>query len=297
MPEAECRTLHELITRYEFEPDMRDIYVEGSDDKTIIEGILAEHGVVGVAVFEISSVQVPTESGEDTGSRTKVVKLAGELAQAFRGKSLRVACVIDADFDHVTGAGESNAVLVKTDYANMEMYFFTSDVIEKLNRQILRESKLTDHMVDRFMWPMLRSLFIIRCVNIEPEWHLQPLDFRKLVSFERGRFGFDRDAYLERYLSRNSCLGRREEFLRQVDAVEFPSGLDRRCSIHGHDFLSLIRLMLNKLRGKSVFGSEEVVFDLLRGCADYASLAEEPMFAIILRRFGHSRKVGIDDDR
>ncbi len=286
MAEAERRSIHELVTRYEFEPGLKDIYVEGSDDKGILEGMLEEQGVEDVAVFEISSVQVPTESGEETGCRTKVVKLAGALARAFRDKELHVACVIDSDLDHATGARENNALLLRTDYANMEMYFFTSDVFEKLNKQCLRGTRLTDHMVNGFMVATLKSLFLIRCVNAKPEWHLEYLRFDKLVSFGRGRFGFDLDGYVGRYLSKNGCLARREEFSRQVKGVELPDGLDRRCFIHGHDFLSLLRRMLNKLRGRSVYGSEEVVFTLLRGCANYASLAEEPMFATILQRFG-----------
>jgi hypothetical protein len=297
MADAERRSIHELVTRYEFEPGLKDIYVEGSDDKAILEGILQEQQVDGVAVFEISSVELPTEPGEDTGCRTKVVKLARALTRAFRGKQLHVACVIDSDLDYVTGAGENNALLLRTDYASMEMYFFTSDVFEKLNKQGLRGRRLTDHMVNGFMASALTSLFLIRCVNAKREWQLEYLRFDKLVSFGRGRFGFDLDGYVERYLSKNGCPGRREEFLRQVNAVELPDGLDRRCFIHGHDFLSLLRLMLNKLRGKSVYGSEEVVFNLLRVCANYASLAQEPMFATILRRFGQEPNNGIDDDR
>lgn len=285
MPEPERRTIHELVTRYEFEPGLKDIYVEGSDDKAIIEGILEEQRVTGVAVFEISSFQVPTEPEEGTGCRTKLVKLAGALAEAFRGKELHVACVIDSDLDHATGAGENNAVLLRTDYADMEMYFFTNDVFEKLNRQCVRGRRLTDHMVNDFMVATLKSLFLIRFVNAKPEWHLEYLCFDKLVSFGRGRFGFDVEEYVERYLSKNGQVPQRKEYLRQMEAVDLPDELDRRCFMHGHDFLVLLRKMLNKLRGKNVYGGEEVVFTLLRGCANYASLAEEPMFATILHRF------------
>lgn len=285
MAQAERRSIRELVTRYEFEPGLKDIYVEGSDDKAIIEGILKEQRVAGVAVFEVSSVQVPTESGEETGCRTKVVRLARTLAQAFRGKELHVACVIDSDLDHVTGVRENNALLLRTDYANMEMYFFTGDVFEKLNKQCLRGPRLTPHMVNGFMVSTLQSLFLIRCVNATREWHLQSYGFEKLVSFDRGRFGFNLDRYVRRYLNKNSCVSRHEEFLREVAGVELPDGLDHRCFIHGHDFLSLLKTMLNKLRGRRVFGSEEIVLTLLRACADYSSLAEEPMFATILRRF------------
>ena len=285
MAEAEQRSIEELVTRYEFEPGLKDIYVEGSDDKAILEGILEEQGVVGVSVFEISAVNVPRDAGEDTGCRTKVIKLSEALAEAFQGNEPHVVCIIDSDLDHATGGGEHNALLLKSDYTDMEMYFFTSDVFDKFNRQCIRGSKLTNYMINGFMRPTLQALFLIRLVNDKPEWHLTHYEFRRVISFAQGRFGFNRDKYVERYLNKNGCLRRRNEFLRQVEAVELPDGLDRRCFIHGNDFLSLLRLMLNKLRGRSVYGSEEVVFTLLRGCANYASLAEEPLFANILRRF------------
>ena len=116
MAEDDCRRIHELVTRYEYEPDLKDIYVEGSDDKAILEGILEEQGVAGVSVFEISSVDVPSEPGEDNGCRAKVVRLSEALANAFQGNEPHVVCVIDSDLDHATGAGGGNALLHKTDY-------------------------------------------------------------------------------------------------------------------------------------------------------------------------------------
>ena len=289
MPEAERRLIHELITRYQLEPSLQDIYVEGSDDKAIIEGVMEEHGITGVKVLEISCVEVPIGRGEDTGSRAKVVELAKALSQAFQGEELHVACVIDADLDHVFGATENNALLIRTDYTDIEMYFFTSEVFDKLNQQCIRGRKLSAYMVNGFMVSTLTSLFLIRCGNAKLEWHLEPHDFDTLISFDRnqGRFTFDKAEYVKRYLNKNRRFPKREEFLRQVEAIELPEELDRRCFIHGKDFVSLLRIMLNELRGKKVYPSEENVFTLLRACANYASLAEEPMFAKILGRFGH----------
>ncbi len=297
MPEDERRTIEELVTRYEFEPNLKDIYVEGPEDKAILEGMLEEHQIAGVYVFEISSVDVPTELGEETSSRMKLVKLARELVGALQGKRLRLACVIDSDFDYITGHLDNNAFLLSTDYANMEMYFFSSGVFERLNRQCLRGRRITAHMIDNFMVPTLQSLFLIRYVNSTPDWHMKYLPFEKLLSFRRGHFDFNRDEYIRRYLSRNGRLSELAEFRQEIEAVGIPCGLDARCFMHGHDFLALLRRMLNNLRGRNVYGNDEVVFSILRACADYKALAQGQMFATILWRFGQAPNNGIDHDQ
>jgi hypothetical protein len=47
MSEAEARTIAELVTRYEFEPKLKDIYVEGADDKAILEGMIKLYNIKG----------------------------------------------------------------------------------------------------------------------------------------------------------------------------------------------------------------------------------------------------------
>lgn len=284
MADAERRTIEELVTRYQFEPSLKDVYVEGAEDKAILEGMLEVHGVSGVSVFEISSVHVPADSGEENSSRTRLVKLARSLLQAFPDGQLCLACVIDTDFDHLTGEGEENTFLLKTDYANMEMYFFAPNVFERLNRSNPRKRRITAHMRERFMVQTLQALFVIRYVNSDPKWHLQELSFDKVLCYKNGRFAFDREEYVRRYLNKNG-RAKQVEFAKEVAAVAIPCGLDAHCCMHGHDFLVLLRKMLNYLRGRNVYGNKEVVFSILRVCADYTALAKEPLFATILRRF------------
>ena len=61
MDEQERRNIDELITRYEYEPEIRDIYVEGPSDKAFITWFLSESGAVKVDVYEIEVVDIPPE--------------------------------------------------------------------------------------------------------------------------------------------------------------------------------------------------------------------------------------------
>jgi hypothetical protein len=249
-----------------------------------------------VSIFEISSVHVPADPGDETNNRTRLVKLARELVEALHGKGVRLACIIDSDFDYISGHSESNAFLLATDYANMEMYFFNPSVLERLNNQCLRDRGITAHMIDSFIVPILQSLFIIRYINSNPAWWMEYLSFERLLSFREGRLGFNRDEYIRRYLNKNRRLSEVVDFHQEISALSIPDGFDARCFMHGHDFLTILRWLLNNMRGRRIYGNNEVVFNILRACADYKALAQEQMFATILRRFGQEPNNGIDHD-
>ncbi len=284
MSHPEQRTINELVVRYELEPTLRDVFVEGAEDKYILEGILAEHDMEAFSVFEISSINVPSEPGQETNSRTRLIALADELACRLRGRHLHVACVIDSDFDHLTNQQSSNTLLLRTDYANMEMYFFSWAVFEKLNARCLRARHITKQMIDRFVVPTLRTLFVIRYVNSHPKWRLTYFSFQRLLRSEAGRFLFDAEEYLRRYLNRNGRLREIEDFLTERGSVAVPPETDPRCFMHGHDFLELLLWLLNELLGRKVYTKLEAVLDMLKACADYRALADEPMFVSLRER-------------
>ncbi len=249
-----------------------------------------------MSIFEISSVNVPTEPGEDNNNRTRLVTLARELVMALQGKGVCLACIIDSDFDYISDYSENNAFLLTTDYANMEMYFFNSSIMGKLNNQCLAGEGITSQMIDSCIVPILQSLFRIRYVNSNPEWQMEDLSFERLLSFGGSHLDFNYDEYIKRYLNKNKRFSELVDFHTEIDAVSIPSGFDTRCFIHGHDFLTLLRWVINNMPGRSKYRDNELVFILLKACADYTALAQEKMFTTIISRFGQESNNGIDND-
>ena len=96
----ERRTIDELLTRYEFEPSLKDIYVEGIKDKTIIEEVLFQNGITDVSVFDISSIHIENKNIKG-GNRARVIELASILSEKL--ENTNVVCVIDNDFRHING--------------------------------------------------------------------------------------------------------------------------------------------------------------------------------------------------
>ncbi len=285
---AERRTIDELVTLYELEPDLRDIYVEGPSDKAILEGLLEEIGISGVSVSDISSVDIPADPGnedDEDGNRDRVVKLAKALGEALENSDVRLACIVDSDFDHLTASDGSAAFLLKTDYANMEMYFFSAHVMEKLNRRCFRNRRITESMRQAFMVPTLQLLFRIRYANFELGWKLKKLPFDGFVSLKGDAFDFDGERYVREYVTKNGRYPDRSAFSQKVSGVAFPSELDPRCFIHGHDFTILLRKMLQTLGEKKLSKDIGVLISALHLCADYAAMAQEPLFAKVCQRF------------
>ncbi len=98
------RTIDELVARYELEPELRDIYVEGHLDRSIIDWFLSRKNISDVKVYEIDTIEVPAELVEEksvaTGNKGRVIALCCELQDRIR-RTLSVMCVIDRDFDHI----------------------------------------------------------------------------------------------------------------------------------------------------------------------------------------------------
>src|SRR5689334_5152753 len=99
------KRISELITQYKLHPEFRDIYVEGSWDKSLVEWVLKTAGVTDFVVYDIDTVFIPPEMlakhgfhrGQD-GKKERVVTLAYELQDHV--KNLRqVNCLADRDYD------------------------------------------------------------------------------------------------------------------------------------------------------------------------------------------------------
>lgn len=96
------RTLEELVTRYQLEPELRDIYVEGKTDKIFFEWFLKHKGIENFAVYEIDTVEIPTqkllEFGLNDSNRSRAIALALEIQNQFV-ELPHFTCIADKDFD------------------------------------------------------------------------------------------------------------------------------------------------------------------------------------------------------
>lgn len=101
-------SLEALLALYEYEPDLRDLYVEGATDVAFLRWFLQERGINSVGIFAVGDrVEIPRDVLEDfglsSGEKQRVVALA-LCAQASLGSEQKsITCVADADTDHLIG--------------------------------------------------------------------------------------------------------------------------------------------------------------------------------------------------
>lgn len=138
------RTLNELVTRYELEPELCDIYVEGKTDKQLIEWFLDEKQLQDFAVYEIDTVKIPAqllfELGLKDNNRSRVIFLALYIHNKLSETPLHITCIADKDFDWLFGKEYQCDLLLFTDYSCLEMYLFNEVVLDKYLRLGLRLS-------------------------------------------------------------------------------------------------------------------------------------------------------------
>ena len=99
------REIGELVQRYTLEPTLKDVFVEGVLDASVLHWYLRESGKSEVIVYEISTVNVPSailaKHGLTSGEKQRVLALAKELLIYL--VNCPVLCVVDADLDRVLG--------------------------------------------------------------------------------------------------------------------------------------------------------------------------------------------------
>lgn len=284
----ERRTLEEIIARYTLEPGLRDIYVEGPSDLSLIDWFLRASGRSNFAVYEVETVEIPParifENGLEDGNRGRVITLAVTLAEALSGIDLGLTCIADRDTAFLLEEERDSKFLLYTDYANMEMYFFTQNAIDKFLSLVVRKRpENPDHILESFR-PILEELFLIRVANRILGLGLSEQEFEGCCSLRSGRATFDVDEYIKRYLAKNSAMGEKCRVYDTIERFRPRLGEDPRMQMDGHDFVGLLTWYIRSHGVIASYQKRAAVGRSLYGCLEARVLADEPLFRTLLER-------------
>ncbi|MFF5314391.1 hypothetical protein [Streptomyces massasporeus] len=299
--EAARRTVDELVTLYELEPEVRDIFVEGRSDRNFLRVHLAPESESTLCnVYAVSDrVHIPDgeliSAGLLTGERGRIVWLAQQLSVKLPGHS-SVALVADKDFASLNAdTKEEVNGLLYTDYSSIEAYALNDSTLNKLLRVTFgAPDYITASVLTSAIKPALISLFLIRlCLResgtgatlpgkVLNKWDLDDQSQSKILEAFRlalhgvpasERNGQTSDALYSNYLEYQSKL--ESEF---------------RNYINGHD-VSLLLVRFLKTECAGVFNSDarrplqkpEVLETVLMSCVEASDLAGERMFQVLRR--------------
>ncbi len=275
------RTLQELRTLHELEPNQSSVITEGPFDQSLIRWYLSAAGLETVPVYEVDSFDVPsvivTARGLENSNRGRVIAVAAECADLA---TAQVVCIVDRDFDAILKLATDQKLLVVTDYSCIEMYAFNEQALNKcvlLHRARIPGPAAT---VLRVLTPMLHALFLFRAANYALSWNMESVSWLKSASFERDAIAFDEADYLKRYLQKNGRAGYAAVLIDKLSELRgrLQAVGEARLFINGHDFVGVLGWYLRHYKSSWKL-QESPLRDALISCTEYAGLRGEPMFA------------------
>ncbi|WP_419794777.1 hypothetical protein ACQ9Y2_07745 [Pseudomonas palleroniana] len=252
------RSIEELLARYELEPELRDIYVEGQYDKDIFSVCLGGVGNFSEVIYDVGTVNVPNELllefNLSSGNKQRVIALAKKLSVLDSECVFR--CVVDRDLDHWLQGLEDVPRLKWTEHTSVELYFFTKEIISQILLTATR-SKIKD--MDLYMSSLtevLRVMYAMRLVDKELEWKLEWLEPTKQLSELAGAVQFNAETYIRNVLASNK---KSKEFSlfneRLIVWMERLDGDPRSC-MRGHDLVFLLAWTVKEFNGVKEFQSQ-----------------------------------------
>lgn len=264
MSEIAKRTIAELVTRYELEPELADVYVEGSFDREVLSAWKAETDR-GRAIYEIDTVDIPAASlkkyGLTSGNKQRVIALAHELA--VLSDQVSFLCLIDKDLDHWFGPFQTVGRLRWSMYCSIELHFLTREIVRDILLTTGRAKvKNLEHFLDSLI-AVLRDLYILRLADRQTSLTLRWVDLRRYLSRDGDCIRLARDAYVVAVLTSNQCAARRTDFANSCECWAQKVTGDFRDHVRGHDFVRLLAWAMREFGGHKEFATEQAIERLL----------------------------------
>lgn len=247
----------ELRARYELEPALQDVYVEGHFDREVLCRCLTHAEQERRVVYPIEAVAIPADllAKHDLtdGNKQRVIVLARELAALPPETAFR--CLVDRDLDHWFGALEETPRLVWTTHCSVELYFLTGDILRDL---LITTGKSRIRDWNRFFESfvrVLRDLYAARLTSRELNLSLDWISFDRCLAKKDDAIEFDADEYVKRVLLKNGKAAVLDTFLSTATTWRQSLEGDPRNYIRGHDFLELAAWTIRQYRGLREFAS------------------------------------------
>ncbi|HYN88941.1 MAG TPA: hypothetical protein VER55_10435 [Ardenticatenaceae bacterium] len=276
-----------MLTLYEMEPSLRDVFVEGATDRGFYGWYLRERNVEA-EVYDIDARvfigrELPIRLGIEVNARGRAIALGVEADARLGADQRSVTIVVDADFSNALGKqpGAGGAVLY-TDVPALESYALHESPMEKFLRVVLHAPKtLKASAVLDVITPVLTVVLATRAVLHS---HAVPLiqNFTRVCTFEEsgGR------VRVEDLLAR-SIGGRKSELQKTledlVSEVEEASRLMKSTGQYarGHDIAPVLKEFL---RLKGGLANHDAIEAGLRASLPLDYLDEQPLFMDLRRR-------------
>lgn len=247
------RTLNEVCTAHKFEPDLRTVFVEGASDKAFIDWYVWASSIENLAVLSIETVEIDDDlvlkHGLSAGSnRSRVLALAGEIAERCPDGRMGVLCLVDRDFEDYRPCALPGTYVAFTDCNSIELYAFNVSCLRKFMTIGLGGLRIGVEALVPLMTNVLTDIYAIRLANELLGWGMQWIPFvPTYVDVVPPEIIFRKDAFIRAYLQKNDRWAERDAFTAKVAAATAGLSGDPSRRIRGHDLAELLAHIIRKM--------------------------------------------------
>ncbi len=275
------RTIDELVIRYKLEPELRDVYVEGDFDRSLIEWFIDGINSAGVKVYKIETVEVPSEIVDAVtrreGNKGRVIALAKEI-ESRTGIDLNILCIVDSDLDeHLTEIVEGRYIC-RTDYSCMESYLYDQEIVERLFILYfgIAEDKAADFLCDS--GAILLDLYLVRLVKYLLAPGISWMDPRKCMMESNGQLVLDLEEFVRRLLNKSEWKEGEERFFEEIENCRQRLRGDTKHSLHGHDMVVVVITWVRQIAGVTSRLEERDVHSAWSAAIERENIKDEVLF-------------------
>lgn len=263
MTDEARRTIAELCCRYEFEPDIVDVIVEGQFDVDVLSRCIDSDHINKPTIYHIDTVDVPnellTKYGLSDGNKQRVIALAKEMNLNAALDNSSYLCFVDKDLDEWLGEILSVKKLCWTKYTSLELYFYSAAFLEEI-LLVMAKCKIKDwSSFNASFIEVLKNIFACRLVSKYLDLNVRFVSYDKYIKRENDILSFDSGSFIKNSLMNNSLANRCGDFISShSDWCNRMNGLEK-AFIHGHDFVDLISWCIKSFKGVPEFNSPRAI--------------------------------------
>ncbi|MHC0613779.1 DUF4435 domain-containing protein [Komagataeibacter oboediens] len=248
------RKIDEIALRYELEPELKDTYVEGTTDKTILD--MSFRGVDNDRVFyPIDGIDIPASILEKhnltSGNRQRVIALSKELNLS---PSSKVKFLIDKDTNQWIRNDIHAINLIYTKYCDMECHFISEQIIKDIlincgNAKIPNWSAFFSSFIKS-----LKKIYAIRLSLADMDLNLSLSGVVNSLIYGKTNIDFNNKDYLLKSCLKNNCIEKKNDIQEKYDFwIKKIDGEDIKNVCRGHDFIDVMSWSIKKFKGKKNF--------------------------------------------
>ena len=280
----ETRLLSEILAICEFEPSLKNIYVEGNFDYQFITWFLDSQKKTDINIYTIDlvkfdEVREATRELIKRSNRNKLLVLVDYFEKNLQDKC-KCLCIIDLDFDsYLTTI--NNKFLKYTDYNSIEIYLITPTIINKFTKLVLRGFNYNYKQIIVLFIDILKILYLIRLSNEYLKWGMKWIDIKRYLTISSEKLEFSDTRFINALLNKNNRVSEKEKFQETIVNLKKQLQTAFRFCIRGHDFTYLFYLFTNKLKKRCNFGNLETFESSLLGCVESENFKDENLFKFL----------------